>query len=243
VNMLDPRLSVIDERLKPIKNIVAVSSGKGGVGKSLIAATSALILAKKGFKTGLLDLDFTNPSSHVILGAESAYPLEDKGVVPPKISGIEYVSMVFFTGDKPSPLRGQDVTNAFIEVLALTRWSELDFLILDTPPGLGDVILDLLKLIKRLNFLVVTTPSKLSLETVKKLIALLRSLKAPIIGVIENMSTGTYSVKEEIEKLNTRFLGSIPIDPEIENALGAPEKILKTSFSQALAKIVNSIKA
>jgi len=240
--MLDPRLSVIDERLKPIRNIIAVSSGKGGVGKSLIATTAALILARRGFKTGLLDLDFTNPSSHVILGAESAYPLEDKGVVPPKVSDVEYVSIVFFTGDKPSPLRGQDVTNAFIEVLALTRWSDLDFLILDTPPGLGDVVLDLLKLIKRLRFLVVMTPSKLSLETVKKLISLLKSVNARIVGVVENMSMSSRSLKEEIMEMNVRFLGSIPFDPEVESALGDPGKILETRFSQSLSRIVDLIK-
>lgn len=240
--MLDPRLGVIDERLKPVKNIIAVSSGKGGVGKSLIAAASALILARKGLKTGLLDLDFTNPSSHVILGAESAYPLEDKGMVPPKVSDVEYMSMVFFTGDRPLPLRGQDTTNALIEVLALTRWSALDFLILDTPPGLGDAILDLLKLIKRLSFLVVTTPSKLSFETARKLISLLKSVNARILGVVENMSTNSRSMKEEISKMNVRFLGSIPFDPEVEDALGNPGKILETRFSRSLSKIVDLIK-
>jgi len=81
------------------------------------------------------------------------------------------------------------MTNAFIEVLALTKWGDLDYLIVDTPPGLGDALLDLLKLIRRLVFLVVTTPSKLSLETVKKLLALLREIRAPVIGVIENMLT------------------------------------------------------
>ncbi|MCD6341722.1 MAG: P-loop NTPase [Thaumarchaeota archaeon] len=240
--MLDPRLSVIDERLSGIKRIIAVSSGKGGVGKSLIAAASALILSRKGFTAGLLDLDFTNPSSHVILGARSAYPLEDKGVVPPKVSGIDYVSIIFFTGDRPSPLRGPDVTNAFIEILALTRWSGLDYLILDTPPGLGDIILDLLKLIKRLNFLIVTTPSKLSLETAKKLASLLKSVKAPIIGAVENMMmSGFLSIRKEIEEMNIRFLGSIPFDPKVEAALGDSEKLLKTEFARSLSAALDLI--
>ena len=242
--MLDPRLSVIEDRLRRVKNILAVSSGKGGVGKSLIAATSALILSEKGFKTGLLDLDFTNPSSHIILGAESAYPLEDKGIVPPKISGVEYVSIIFFTGSNPNPLRGPEATNAFIEILALTRWSDLDYLMIDTPPGLGDLILDLLKLIKGLNFIVVSTPSRLSLETVKKLVALLRSVKAPITGVIENMSTeASPSIKKDVEELGERFLGSIPLDPEVEQALGKPDEIIKTRFAESLARVLSSIQS
>ncbi len=240
--MLDPRLSVVDERLAKIGKLIAVSSGKGGVGKSLIAAASALIFAKNGFKAGLLDLDFTNPSSHIILGAESAYPLEDRGVVPPEVSGIEYLSIVFFTGDKPSPLRGPEVTNAFIEILALTRWSELDYLIIDTPPGLGDILLDLLKLIKRLNFLVVATPSRLSLETVRKLVALLKSVKAPITGIIENMRmSGSPSIEKEVKVLGERFLGSIPFDPEIEAVLGNPEKILETKFAKSLEAILDLV--
>ena len=240
--MLDPRLSVVDERLAKIGKLIAVSSGKGGVGKSLIAAASALIFAKNGFKAGLLDLDFTNPSSHIILGAESAYPLEDRGVVPPEVSGIEYLSIVFFTGDKPSPLRGPEVTNAFIEILALTRWSELDYLIIDTPPGLGDTLLDLLKLIKRLNFLVVATPSRLSLETVRKLVALLKSVKAPITGIIENMRmSGSPSIEKEVKALGERFLGSLPFDPEIETVLGNPEKILETKFAKSLEAILDLV--
>jgi len=240
--MLDPRLSIIDERLRGINRLIAISSGKGGVGKSLIAATSALILAETGFRAGLLDLDFTNPSSSVILGAGSAYPIEDRGVVPPKIAGVEYVSITFFTGDKPSPLRGEDLTNAFIEVLALTKWSSLDYLILDTPPGLSDLLLDLLRLVKRLSFLIVTTPSRLSLETVRKLIALLKSVKAPIIGVIENMVMDDYTpFEDEIEKLDVKFLGSVPFDPEIENVLGNPGKILRTKFADKLSKILESI--
>lgn len=240
--MLDPRLSVIDDRLSKVKRIVAVASGKGGVGKSLIASASALILAKRGFRAGLLDLDFTNPSSSVILGARSLYPVEDKGVVPPKISGVEYVSITFFAGDKPSPLRGEDVTNAFIEVLTLVRWSPLDYLILDTPPGLGDLLLDLLRLIKRLSFLVVITPSKLSLETARKLILLLRSVNAPIVGVIENMlMDDSQSLEEEVKKLEAKFLGSIPLDPEVEKALGDPENLLETKFAKRLSEILNAV--
>ncbi|MCD6312759.1 MAG: P-loop NTPase, partial [Thaumarchaeota archaeon] len=152
------------------------------------------------------------------------------------------VSITFFTGDKPSPLRGEDVTNAFIEVLTLVRWSPLDYLILDTPPGLGDLLLDLLRLIKRLGFLVVITPSKLSLETARKLILLLRSVNAPIVGVIENMlMDDSQSLEEEVKKLEAKFLGSIPLDPEVEKALGDPENLLETKFAKRLSEILNAV--
>ena len=238
--MLDPRLSVIEDRLKGVDRIIAVSSGKGGVGKSLIAATTALLLSERGLRAGLLDLDFTNPSSNVILGVSAAHPIEDKGMIPPEIHGVKYMSITFFSGEEVMPLRGGDVTNAFIEVLALTRWGNLDYLIVDTPPGLGDILLDLLKLIRRLVFLVVTTPSRLSLETVRKLLALLRGVRAPVIGVIENMLTDiSISVKGEVERIGARFLGSIPFDPRVEGTLGNPKKLLETKFAEKLSEILD----
>jgi len=240
--MIDPRLSVIDERLGRIKKIIAVASGKGGVGKSLIASTLALILSEKGFRAGLMDLDFTNPSTHLILGAESAYPLEDKGVVPPKIRGVSYASISFFTGGKPSPLRGEDVTNAFIEILALTRWGGLDYLVIDTPPGMGDALLDLLRLIRRVGFLVVSTPSRLSLETIKKLIEILRGVQARVIGVVENMASGEMrSIRREVEELGETYLGSISFDPEVEEAIGKPDKLLRTRFAEDLRRVTDKL--
>lgn len=238
--MLDPRLSVIEDRLKGVDRIIAVSSGKGGVGKSLIAATTALLLSERGLRAGLLDLDFTNPSSNVILGVSAAHPIEDKGMIPPEIHGVKYMSITFFSGEEVMPLRGGDATNAFIEVLALTRWGNLDYLIVDTPPGLGDILLDLLKLIRRLAFLVVTTPSRLSLETVRKLLALLRGVRAPVIGVIENMLTDiSISVKGEVERIGARFLGSLPFDPRVDGVLGNPKKLLETKFAEKLSEILD----
>jgi ATP-binding protein involved in chromosome partitioning len=238
--MIDPRLSVIEDRLRGVSKVIAVSSGKGGVGKSLIAATTALLLSERGLRAGLLDLDFTNPSSSVIMGVGAAHPIEDKGMIPPEIHGVKYMSITFFSGEEAMPLRGGDMTNAFIEVLALTKWGDLDYLIVDTPPGLGDALLDLLKLIRRLVFLVVTTPSKLSLETVKKLLALLREIRAPVIGVIENMLTdATTSIGGEVERIGARFLGSIPFDPGVEGALGSPKKLLETKFAKKLSEILD----
>lgn len=236
--MVDPRTSIIDERLKRISRIIAVSSGKGGVGKSLVATTLAMALARKARRVGLFDLDFTSPSTHIILGAGDARPKEEKGIVPPVVKGLEYMSLVYYSGDHASPLRGADVSNALIELLSVTRWSELDFLIIDMPPGIGDAVLDLIRLVKRIEFLIVTTPSQLAFETVKKLVSLLQDLKIPIIGVVENMKTNAArDVQQQTEKLDLTFLAEIPYDPKVEEAIGDETKLLNTAFAQKVKEM------
>jgi ATP-binding protein involved in chromosome partitioning len=239
--MVDPRVSIIATRLSGVKRIVAVSSGKGGVGKSMVATTLALTLESEGCKVGLFDLDFTSPSTHIILNAPLIAPREDKGIVPPTVQGLEYMSLVYFVGENPAPLRGAEVSNALIELLAVTQWGSLDFLVIDMPPGIGDVILDLLRLIKRVEFLIVTTSSLLAFETVKKQVALLCELKSPIIGVVENMKqTQSDSVKTETEKIGLRFLSEISFDPTVEEAIGDKQKLLGTSIGRAVKQIVEA---
>jgi len=201
--MVDPRTSVISHRLSGISRIIAVSSGKGGVGKSMVATALALSLAKEGCRVGLFDLDFTGPSTHIILGVPTnVQPKEDKGIIPPIVEGLEYMSLVFFVGDNPAPLRGADVSNALIELLSVTQWGELNFLVIDMPPGISDAVLDLVRLVERIEFLIVTTPSLLAFEVVKKQVALLCELKMPIIGIIENMKIDKSNMFEmAIEKL------------------------------------------
>ncbi|HII85661.1 TPA: ATP-binding protein, partial [Candidatus Bathyarchaeota archaeon] len=145
--MVDPRISVIGDRLGGIGRIIAVSSGKGGVGKSFVATTVALALARKGYRVGLFDLDFTSPSTHIILGAGEVEPKEDKGLLPPVVNGLEYMSLIYYSGGQAAPLRGEDTSNALIELLAVTRWGKLDYLVIDMPPGIGDAVLDLIRLV------------------------------------------------------------------------------------------------
>ncbi len=167
---MDVRTSVIDKRLGKIKRIISIASGKGGVGKSLVAASFALSLSKKGYKVGLLDLDIYGPSSHIILGINDfSFPKEEKGILPHEVSGIKFMSIVYFSQDKPAPLRGTDITNVIIELLAITLWEELDYLIIDMPPGIGDETLDVIHLIKKSEFVVISTPSKVALGAVDKL--------------------------------------------------------------------------
>jgi ATP-binding protein involved in chromosome partitioning len=235
---MDPRTTVINERLKRIGRIIAVSSGKGGVGKSLVATTLALTLARNGCKVGLFDLDFTSPSTHLILGVKNVQPKEDKGIVPPVVKGLAYMSLVYFSGDQAAPLRGADVSNALIELLSVTQWGELDFLVIDMPPGIGDAVLDLVRLVKRIEFLIVTTPSLLAFETVKKQVRLLQDLKVPIIGVVENMKMSkAKNIEQEAEKLGAKFLAGIPFDPEVEEAIGDETKLLATRLAKGIKEL------
>jgi ATP-binding protein involved in chromosome partitioning len=236
--MVDPRTSIINERLKRINRIIAVSSGKGGVGKSIVATTLALTLARQDHKVGLFDLDFTSPSTHIILGAKDAQPKEERGIVPPVVNGLEYMSLIYYCGDNAVPLRGADVSNALIELLAVTRWSQLDYLVIDMPPGIGDAVLDLIRLAERVEFLIVTTSSRLAFETVKKLIILLQELKVPIIGVVENMKMDkAKSIQRQTEKLGVAFLGEIPYDLKVEEAIGDETKLLETALAQKVKEI------
>jgi len=241
MNPMDPRTTVINERLSRTGRIIAVSSGKGGVGKSLVATTLALELARRGCKVGLFDLDFTSPSTHLIIGVKDVQPKEDKGIIPPVVKGLAYMSLIHFSGDQAAPLRGADVSNALIELLAVTQWGELDFLVLDMPPGIGDAVLDLVRLVKRIEFLIVTTPSRLAFETVKKQVRLLQDLKVPIIGVVENMKMNrATNIEQETEKLGLKFLAEIPYDAKVEAAIGDVTKLRDTTIAKRIRKVAAS---
>ena len=242
--MVDPRTSVIVERMKDVKKVIAVSSGKGGVGKSLVASTLALVMAQKGYKVGLFDLDFTSPSTHVILGVGDARPIEQKGIIPPKVHGLKYMSIIYYSGDLAAPLRGADVSNALIELLAIIKWGSLDCLILDMPPGIGDVTLDLVRLMKRIEFLIVTTSSQLAFETVKKLIDLLKSLKIPVIGLVENMKMdNSETIQRSTEKLGLKFLAAIPYDSKVEESMGKTKELLSTTVSKKIELMLSKIQS
>lgn len=240
--MVDPRTSIINARMKDIRNIIAVSGGKGGVGKSLVASILALTLARKSCKVGLFDLDFTSPSTHIILGIEGIQPKEEKGIIPPKVLGLQYMSIIYYSGDHATPLRGTDVSNALIELLSITRWEQLDYLILDMPPGISDATLDMIRLIKKVKFLIVTTPSQLAFETVKKLTSLLASLKIQVIGIIENMKMNqSQAIQHRTQELDLTFLGEIPYDKKMEETLGNTDQLLKTTFARKVEHIASKM--
>jgi ATP-binding protein involved in chromosome partitioning len=237
----DPRTAIISQRLKRIKRIIAVSSGKGGVGKTMVATILALSLARQGCKVGLFDLDFTSPSTHLLLGAKDVQPAEDKGLIPPTVEGLKYMSLIYYSGNQAAPLRGAETSNALIELLAVTLWGDLDFLILDNPPGIGDAMLDLVRLVPRIEFLIVTTPSQLAFETVKKQLELLNELKILVVGVVENMKMQPSSIRQRTEALGVKFLAEIPYDASVEDAIGSPQKLLATKLGQKAQTIAQTL--
>jgi len=239
--MIDPRLSVIKKRFKDINKIIAVSGGKGGIGKSLTAAALAINLSKAGFRVGLLDLDFCGPCGHIILGMNRAYPQEDKGLIPPEIDGVKFMSLVYFSESNPAPLRGSEVSNAIIEMLAITLWSQLDYLILDMPPGIGDSTLDIIRLIPEVRFLLVTIPSKVALEVLKKELAVLNELGIPVVGILLNMKTAGSPAAGELEKLPAPLIGVLDYDKKLESAVGKPTAIYKTRFAGQLREIIGGV--
>lgn len=238
---MDPRISIINERLMQVKRIIAVSSGKGGVGKSLVASTLALILARKNYRIGLFDADFTSPSTHTILGIREIQPKEEKGIISTQVHGFKYMSIVAYSREEALPLRGADVSNTLIELFAVTRWNNLDFLIIDMPPGISDATLDLIKLVKGIEFLIVTTPSPLAFETVKKLVKVLKDAKVQVVGVVENMKMKESPViKQQVTAAGLPFLGEISFDPKIEETIGHVNMLMETVFAKKLAEAISS---
>ena len=239
--MSDTRVNIINKRLLSIGKVIAVCSGKGGVGKSVFASALALSLSKHGYKVGLLDIDFTSPSTNLILGVEAVSPAEEKGIIPPLVHDLRYMSITYYSRDRPTPLRGIDVSNVLIEFLAITQWGVLDFLVLDLPPGLGDVTLDTIRLIKAVTFILITTPSKIAFETVRKLIQLLSEQHARIIGVVENMKMRDSSfIQNQVKEHGVSFLGEIAFDRDLEDAIGDVDKLQETKFMNALEEILSN---
>ena len=236
--MSDPRLAIIERRFEKVSKVIAVSSGKGGVGKSMVATCLALNLRDQGYKVGLLDLDFTSPATHVILGVEGLYPEEDYGIIPPLAHELRYMSITHYSLDEPAPLRGQDVSNAIIELLAIIRWEELDYLVVDMPPGIGDATLDTIRLIPKLEFLIVTTPSLVAYQSVRRMLVLLKELGIPINGVIENMvmKPSDY-VKSDIVELGLRYLGTVAYDETLEETIGDVQRLSETGFYKKIGAL------
>ncbi|RLG84758.1 MAG: ATP-binding protein [Thermoprotei archaeon] len=242
----DPRLLVIENRLRRVKNIVPIMSSKGGVGKTLIATLMALLSAENGLRTGLFDLDITDPSAHIVLGIDPSkiQPIEEKGVIPPKIHGIKFMTVTYYSQENPIPLRGFEIDNVIRELLAITQWGELDILFIDTPPGLSDESLDVLTYLRNPKPIVVTTPSPLSMKSIEKLLTVLIEQGIDLLGIVENMvltktNNNIYSL---CKKFNVKYIGRIPYDPEIDKAIGDINSIRNTLFYKYLKEIFKQIK-
>lgn len=237
---IDPRAFAIGDRLAGVSRVIGVTGSKGGVGRSVIASTLALALADQGKRVGLFDLDFTSPSDHVVLGVERGFPEEEFGIDPHLAHGIHMVSVAFFTGDAAVPLRGEAATSALLELLAITRWGDLDILVLDMPPGLGDTNLDVIQLLPRLEFLLVGNGSRVVIDSVRRALRLFTELDVPMIGLLENMRRGNEQAVESLaDTAGVPYLGSVPYDQDLEDALGHVD-LLRSSAVYSVVKDVLS---
>ncbi len=215
-----------------IKNILIVGSGKGGVGKSTVSANLALALSKLGYKVGLLDADIYGPSIPTILGikGERVSVDESNKIIPLERYNIKTLSIGFLLPSEDTPIiwRGPMLMKALTQFLFDVRWGDLDFLVLDLPPGTGDVQLTLAQNVEIEGAIIVTTPQDVALADVKKAASMFKEVQIPIVGVIENMSYfvcpetnkkyyifGKGKTVEFANTYGTKVLGAIPIDPEV----------------------------
>ena len=174
-----------------VKYLVAVASGKGGVGKTTVAVNLALALAKMGNKVGLLDADVYGPNVPIMLGSTTEpMATQQQRIIPVEAQGLKMISMGLLNpGDKPVIWRGPMLHSVITQFLRSVEWGELDYLVIDLPPGTGDVQLTLIQTVEVTGAVVVTTPSTVALADVRKAIEMFRQVNVEVLGVVENMST------------------------------------------------------
>ena len=216
-------------RVPGIKRIVAVASGKGGVGKSTVSVNLACALNHLGVRVGLLDCDIYGPSIPLMMGIKQKPGLsEDEKMIPPSSHGVKLMSMGFLLdGDQPVIWRGPMIQRTIQQFITVTDWGELDFLLVDLPPGTGDAQLTLCQTVPLDGGVIVTTPQEASLGVVRKGIAMFEKVNVPILGIVENMSYFTTPNGErveifghgggraEAERQKISFLGEVPLFTEI----------------------------
>jgi ATP-binding protein involved in chromosome partitioning len=217
--------------LPGVKNVIAVASGKGGVGKSTVAANLAVALAQTGAKVGLLDTDIYGPSVPTLFGvSERPGITTQKKLVPIKKHGVHLVSMGFLVDtDQAMIWRGPMVTSAVKQFMQEVEWGELDYMILDLPPGTGDIQLTIVQTVPLTGAIIVSTPQTVALDDARKGVAMFNKVNVPVLGIIENMAYfvpddmpekkyyifGKHGARKLAQKLEVPFLGEIPLREQI----------------------------
>jgi ATP-binding protein involved in chromosome partitioning len=247
----------IPETLRKVKNIVGVFSAKGGVGKSAIALQIALALKEKGLRVGLVDADIYGPSQPILLNSKPGELklTQNKIIEPLNKEGIKFISMGLISNEKmPVIWRGPMVSGAVMQLMSQTNWGELDYLIVDTPPGTGDVQLTLLQKIPLTSALVVTTPQSVSISDCKKGIEMINKLDVPISGLIENMSWfqpeqtgkkyylfGKDGGKQLADEYSLELLAQLPLVEIKDNSKIQDYPILKSEFAKISVQLMDSV--
>lgn len=251
--------------IEGVRSIIAVSSAKGGVGKSTICVNLALALAAEGARVGLMDADVYGPSIHVLMGTGDARPQAGakKEIAPVEKDGLKLMSLGFLTErGQPVIWRGPIVMGVVKKFLTDVDWGELDYLMIDMPPGTGDAQLTLVQTVPLTGAIIVTTPSELSLVDAEKGLEMYRSVHAPVLGIIENMTyfvcphcgdrTDIFSHgggREISQRLGVDFLGELPLDPTLRKVgdegrpivLSDPNSPVARAFFDIAGKIRSAV--
>ena len=212
-----------------VKNLIAVGSGKGGVGKTTVAVNLAVGLASLGYKSGLMDADVYGPNVPLMMGVNRTPMAYGERIQPLDQYGVKVMSMGFLNpGDKPLVWRGPMLHSVIQQFLRGVDWGSLDYLVIDLPPGTGDVQLSLIQTAPITGAIVVTTPSDVSLEDARKAVFMFHQVRVPILGIVENMSFltcphcheridvfSTGGGKRTAEQMGVHFLGELPLDPKV----------------------------
>lgn len=233
------------------RNTIAVSSGKGGVGKTTIAVNLAISLAKEGARVGLLDADILGPNIPMMMGVDQMPPPRDRKMVPAENYGVKFISMAFLVKpDQPLIWRGPMLHSAIQQLLTDVDWGELDYLVVDLPPGTGDAQLTLAQVVPLSGAIVVTQPMQVAASDAVRGLKTFEKLDVPIIGVVENMSGeyfGTGAGKQLAETYETAYLGSVPMDANVRvgGDIGQPIVVAypDSEAAQALRQIAREVAA
>ena len=210
----------IEEKLHlPIRTIVAVGSGKGGVGKSTVSANLAVALAASGAAVGLLDADVYGPNIPTLMGVEDLPAPDGETLVPAAAHGVKIMSMGFLIGPEEALVwRGPMIHGALKQLLTEVAWGDLDYLVVDLPPGTGDAQLSVAQLVPLTGGVVVTTPQLLSVSDARRGVTAFQKLGVPVIGIVENMRGdvfGSGGGERAAEEMGVPFLGAVPLDPRV----------------------------
>ncbi len=247
-----------------VKNIIAVSSGKGGVGKSTVAVNMAVALAADGAKVGIMDADVYGPNVPMMLGTGYGQPdVVDNKLIPIRAHGVKMISMaVLVPPDKPMILRGPMLHGVVRQFLSDVNWGELDYLIVDMPPGTGDVQLSLAQLVPVQGAVLVTTPQEVSLSDVRRAVKMFEQVRVPVLGVIENMSyfiapdTGNrYEIfgrgggQSLCDEYDLNFLGEVPLGMEVREGgdkgipvvVSAPDSPQSAAFRKVAEEVARQV--
>ena len=248
----------VQEDLKPldsIANIIAVGSGKGGVGKSTTAVNLALALQREGARVGLLDADIYGPSIPTMLGVKGQPSTDGEHIIPKEAHGLKVMSVGFLVAEDTAMIwRGPMVTSALQQLLGDTLWGELDYLIIDLPPGTGDIQLTLAQKIPVAGAVIVTTPQDIALIDAKRAVNMFRKVDVPVLGVVENMSThictacgheeaifGHGGGAEMAKEFELPLLGQLPLTMEIRSSLDAGEPTMMQEQDSPVAQSYRSL--